>query len=47
MLDAFRMRYGNWTSYNHLFQMAADKLDSIEDREWVKVGDEFIRKDKI
>lgn len=48
LLDAFRIRYGNWTSYNHLFQMAADKLDKIEDREWVEVSKGgFVRKYKL
>jgi len=40
LLDAFRIRYGNDTSYNKLLHFALIKLDEIKQREWESVPDE-------
>ena len=40
LLDAFRIRYGNETSYNKLLHFALNKLDVIKKREWNKEPDE-------
>lgn len=34
LLDAFRIRYGNDTSFNKILHFALNKLDAIKDREW-------------
>lgn len=34
LLDAFRIRYGNETSYNKLLHFALNKLAVIKDRDW-------------
>ena len=34
LLDAFRIRFGNETSFNKLLHFALNKLDVLETREW-------------
>jgi len=34
LLDAFRIRYGNDTSYNKLLHFALNKLEVIKKRDW-------------
>lgn len=49
LLDAFRIRYGNDTSFNKILHFALNKLADIEDREWDEKPDEdgvFHRKRK-
>lgn len=40
LLDAFRIRYGNDTSFNKLLHFALNKLEVIKNREWEKEPDE-------
>lgn len=40
LLDAFRIRYGNETSFNKLLHFSLNKLDVVKKREWNKVPDE-------
>jgi len=40
LLDSFRIRYGNETSYNKLLHFALNKLEVVKDREWDKEPDE-------
>jgi len=40
LLDAFRIRYGNETSFNKLLHFALIKLDEIKQREWEDKPDE-------
>lgn len=40
LLDAFRIRYGNDTSYNKLLHFALNKLEVIKKRDWDVEPDE-------
>lgn len=40
LLDAFRIRYGNETSFNKLLHFALIKLDEIKQRDWDVEPDE-------
>jgi hypothetical protein len=40
LLDAFRIRYGNDTSFNKLLHFALNKLDVIKKRDWDVEPDE-------
>lgn len=40
LLDAFRIRYGNDTSYNKLLHFALNKLEVIKNRDWDEEPDE-------
>lgn len=39
LLDAWRIRYGNWTSYYKFLDMAENKLNIIKERNWNKEPD--------
>jgi hypothetical protein len=40
LLDAFRVRYGNDTSFNKLLHFALNKLDKVDKRKWSEHPDE-------
>ena len=40
LLDAFRIRYGNDTSFNKLLHFSLNKLEVVKNREWDKEPDE-------
>lgn len=40
LLDAWRIRYGNWISYDKFIEMADKKLEIAKKREWDKTPDD-------
>lgn len=48
LLDAWRIRYGNWPSYNHYIKMCLNKLEVVKSRKYDNKPDKdgIFRRDK-